>query len=152
MCLWWLFSSTKAPQCHFVHTQNRIFLSWHQLYGSYTVLRVHLNRKPIFLGNTSLYAHEISKNTDNSTSYGTIIACSPSFFFPQRRLLQAAKKANQTGHFIWVGSDSWGSKITPILNQEEMAEGAVTILPKRQSIKGIHDTRPDLTLQKCHND
>uniref|UniRef100_A0AAQ4REC7 G-protein coupled receptors family 3 profile domain-containing protein n=1 Tax=Gasterosteus aculeatus aculeatus TaxID=481459 RepID=A0AAQ4REC7_GASAC len=54
-----------------------------------------------------------------------------------RRLLQAAKKANQTGHFIWVGSDSWGSKISPILNQEEMAEGAVTILPKRQSIKGF---------------
>jgi len=53
-----------------------------------------------------------------------------------RRLLQAAKKANQTGHFIWVGSDSWGSKITPILNQEEMAEGAVTILPKRQAIRG----------------
>ncbi|KAE8292996.1 Metabotropic glutamate receptor 4 [Larimichthys crocea] len=54
-----------------------------------------------------------------------------------RRLLQASKKANQTGHFIWVGSDSWGSKISPILNQEEMAEGAVTILPKRQSIKGF---------------
>ncbi|XP_072223718.1 metabotropic glutamate receptor 4-like isoform X2 [Leuresthes tenuis] len=54
-----------------------------------------------------------------------------------RRLLQAAKKANQTGHFIWVGSDSWGSKISPILNQEEMAEGAVTILPKRQAIKGF---------------
>ncbi|KAM7411523.1 hypothetical protein PAMA_021486 [Pampus argenteus] len=54
-----------------------------------------------------------------------------------RRLLQSAKKANQTGHFIWVGSDSWGSKISPILNQEEMAEGAVTILPKRQSIKGF---------------
>lgn len=58
-------------------------------------------------------------------------------FLFQRRLLQAAKKANQTGHFIWVGSDSWGSKISPILHQEEMAEGAVTILPKRQSIKGI---------------
>nr|XP_029520647.1 metabotropic glutamate receptor 4-like [Oncorhynchus nerka] len=54
-----------------------------------------------------------------------------------RRLLQAAKKDNQTGHFIWVGSDSWGSKISPILNQEEMAEGAVTILPKRQSIRGF---------------
>uniref|UniRef100_A0A1A8K0M8 Glutamate receptor, metabotropic 4 n=4 Tax=Nothobranchius TaxID=28779 RepID=A0A1A8K0M8_NOTKU len=54
-----------------------------------------------------------------------------------RRLLQAAKKANQTGHFIWVGSDSWGSKITPVVQQEEMAEGAVTILPKRQTIKGF---------------
>ncbi|KAF7711611.1 metabotropic glutamate receptor 4-like isoform X1 [Silurus meridionalis] len=54
-----------------------------------------------------------------------------------RRLLQAAKKANKTGHFIWVGSDSWGSKISPVLHQEEMAEGAITILPKRQSIKGF---------------
>ncbi|XP_027858636.1 metabotropic glutamate receptor 4-like isoform X2 [Xiphophorus couchianus] len=54
-----------------------------------------------------------------------------------RRLLHAAKKANQTGHFIWVGSDSWGSKSAPVENQEEVAEGAVTILPKRQSIKGF---------------
>ncbi|XP_013864987.1 metabotropic glutamate receptor 4 [Austrofundulus limnaeus] len=54
-----------------------------------------------------------------------------------RRLLHAAKKANQTGHFIWVGSDSWGSKISPVLQQEEVAEGAVTILPKRQTIKGF---------------
>lgn len=67
--------------------------------------------------------------------------CSPSLSY--RRLLQAAKRANQTGHFIWVGSDSWGSKIAPILNQEEMAEGAVTILPKRQSIKGIHTATPE---------
>ncbi|XP_037539778.1 metabotropic glutamate receptor 4-like [Nematolebias whitei] len=56
---------------------------------------------------------------------------------PTQHLLQAAKRANQTGHFIWVGSDSWGSKIAPILSHEEMAEGAVTILPKRQSIKGF---------------
>lgn len=58
-----------------------------------------------------------------------------------RRLLHAAKKANQTGHFIWVGSDSWGSKISPVVHQEEMAEGAVTILPKRQSIRGTHCRR-----------
>ncbi|XP_048839657.1 metabotropic glutamate receptor 4-like isoform X1 [Brienomyrus brachyistius] len=54
-----------------------------------------------------------------------------------RRLLQAAKRANQTGHFLWVGSDSWGSKIAPVLHLEEMAEGAVTILPKRANIKGF---------------
>lgn len=35
-----------------------------------------------------------------------------------------------------MGSDSWGSKITPILKQEEVAEGAVTILPKRASVEG----------------
>ncbi|KAJ8259609.1 hypothetical protein GJAV_G00171390, partial [Gymnothorax javanicus] len=54
-----------------------------------------------------------------------------------RRLLQAAKKANLTGHFLWVGSDSWGSKISPVLHQEDVAEGAVTILPKRMSIRGF---------------
>lgn len=53
-----------------------------------------------------------------------------------RRVLEAARQANLTGHFLWVGSDSWGSKISPILNLEEVAVGAITILPKRASIDG----------------
>lgn len=53
-----------------------------------------------------------------------------------RRVLQAAKKANLTGHFLFVGSDSWGAKSSPIQDQEDVAEGAVTILPKRASIDG----------------
>ncbi|KAM9666833.1 metabotropic glutamate receptor 4 isoform 5-T5 [Trichechus inunguis] len=52
-----------------------------------------------------------------------------------RRVLVAARKANQTGHFFWMGSDSWGSKIAPVLHLEEVAEGAVTILPKRMSVR-----------------
>ncbi|KPP80164.1 hypothetical protein Z043_100201 [Scleropages formosus] len=51
-----------------------------------------------------------------------------------RRILDAAKRNNQTGHFLWVGSDSWGSKIAPVIQQEKVAEGAVTILPKRASV------------------
>lgn len=51
-------------------------------------------------------------------------------------MLQAAKKANLTGHFLFVGSDSWGAKNSPIQDQEDVAEGAVTILPKRASIDG----------------
>uniref|UniRef100_A0A4W5LTQ1 Glutamate receptor, metabotropic 6b n=1 Tax=Hucho hucho TaxID=62062 RepID=A0A4W5LTQ1_9TELE len=51
-----------------------------------------------------------------------------------RRVLEAAKRANLTGHFLFVGSDSWGAKSSPILDQEDVAEGAVTILPKRASI------------------
>nr|XP_043878418.1 glutamate receptor, metabotropic 8a isoform X1 [Solea senegalensis] len=51
-----------------------------------------------------------------------------------RRVLNAAKRNNQTGHFLWVGSDSWGSKISPVLDQERVAEGAITILPKRASV------------------
>lgn len=53
-----------------------------------------------------------------------------------RRVLQAARKSNLTGHFLFVGSDSWGAKISPIQDQEDVAEGAVTILPKRASIDG----------------
>lgn len=86
--------------------------------------------------------------SDNITLNSAFVHCSLSL--SHRRLLQAAKKANQTGHFIWVGSDSWGSKIAPILNQEEMAEGAVTILPKRQSIKGIRNfTLQNVELKMC---
>uniref|UniRef100_A0A3B5BEJ0 Glutamate metabotropic receptor 8 n=1 Tax=Stegastes partitus TaxID=144197 RepID=A0A3B5BEJ0_9TELE len=51
-----------------------------------------------------------------------------------RRVLDAAKRNNQTGHFLWVGSDSWGSKISPVISQERVAEGAITILPKRASV------------------
>uniref|UniRef100_A0A8C8E0N0 Glutamate receptor, metabotropic 8a n=1 Tax=Oryzias sinensis TaxID=183150 RepID=A0A8C8E0N0_9TELE len=51
-----------------------------------------------------------------------------------RRVLDAAKRNNQTGHFLWVASDSWGSKISPVIGQERVAEGAITILPKRASV------------------
>ncbi|XP_016144605.1 metabotropic glutamate receptor 6-like [Sinocyclocheilus grahami] len=54
-----------------------------------------------------------------------------------KRVLEAAKRANLTGHFLFVGSDSWGAKNSPILNLEDVAEGAVTILPKRASIEGF---------------
>lgn len=35
-----------------------------------------------------------------------------------------------------MGSDSWGSKISPVIGQERVAEGAITILPKRASVDG----------------
>ncbi|KAF4014282.1 hypothetical protein G4228_006710 [Cervus hanglu yarkandensis] len=54
-----------------------------------------------------------------------------------RRVLEAARQANLTGHFLWVGSDSWGAKISPVLNLEDVAVGAITILPKRASIDGF---------------
>lgn len=54
----------------------------------------------------------------------------------RRQVLDAAKRANLTGHFKFVGSDSWGAKSAPILDNEDVAEGAVTILPKRASVEG----------------
>ncbi|XP_067235486.1 glutamate receptor, metabotropic 8b isoform X2 [Chanodichthys erythropterus] len=65
-----------------------------------------------------------------------------------RRVLDAAKRNNQTGHFLWVGSDSWGSKISPVVQQESVAEGAITILPKRASIEGLEKVGRDSTYEQ----
>lgn len=69
--------------------------------------------------------------------------------YSHRRVLEAARKANQTGHFFWMGSDSWGSKIAPVLHLEEVAEGAVTILPKRMSVRG-RPSRPRRRIPRSH--
>ncbi|XP_068763212.1 metabotropic glutamate receptor 7 isoform X2 [Struthio camelus] len=54
-----------------------------------------------------------------------------------KQILAAAKRADQVGHFLWVGSDTWGSKVSPLIQQEDVAEGAITILPKRATIEGF---------------
>lgn len=77
-------------------------------------------------------------------------------FLLNRRVLDAAKRNNQTGHFLWVGSDSWGSKISPVIGQERVAEGAITILPKRASVDGedkiidVHNTEMSAPMQITH--
>ncbi|EPY72396.1 hypothetical protein CB1_043730003 [Camelus ferus] len=53
-----------------------------------------------------------------------------------KQILAAAKRADQVGHFLWVGSDSWGSKINPLHQHEDIAEGAITIQPKRATVEG----------------
>ncbi|XP_024148740.1 metabotropic glutamate receptor 7 [Oryzias melastigma] len=64
-----------------------------------------------------------------------------------RGVLNATKRANRVGHFLWIGSDSWGSKSSPIHQLEDVAVGAVTILPKRSSIKGFDEYFTGLTLE-----
>ncbi|PNJ68005.1 GRM7 isoform 8 [Pongo abelii] len=54
-----------------------------------------------------------------------------------KQILAAAKRADQVGHFLWVGSDSWGSKINPLHQHEDIAEGAITIQPKRATVEGF---------------
>ncbi|OCT85749.1 metabotropic glutamate receptor 7 [Xenopus laevis] len=54
-----------------------------------------------------------------------------------RQVLSAVKRADKVGHFHWVGSDSWGTKTGPISQHEDVAEGAITILPKRATIEGF---------------
>lgn len=56
--------------------------------------------------------------------------------FESRGMLNASKRADQVGHFLWIGSDSWGAKNSPIHQLEDTAVGAITILPKRATING----------------
>ncbi|KAG7259816.1 hypothetical protein CRUP_014574, partial [Coryphaenoides rupestris] len=55
----------------------------------------------------------------------------------ERGILNASKRADQLGHFLWIGSDSWGAKNSPIHQLEDAAVGAVTILPKRATISAF---------------
>lgn len=65
--------------------------------------------------------------------YTYMLSCVPF----HRQILAAAKRADQVGHFLWVGSDSWGSKINPLHQHEDIAEGAITIQPKRATVEGM---------------
>ncbi|KAG7472914.1 hypothetical protein MATL_G00114050 [Megalops atlanticus] len=64
-----------------------------------------------------------------------------------RGVLNATKRANKVGHFLWIGSDSWGAKQSPIHQLEEAAVGAVTILPKRATIEGFDTYFTSRTLE-----
>uniref|UniRef100_A0A8C4YXE5 Glutamate receptor, metabotropic 6b n=1 Tax=Gadus morhua TaxID=8049 RepID=A0A8C4YXE5_GADMO len=76
----------------------------------------------------------INRLMETSNARGVIIFANEDDI---KRVLEASKKANLTGHFVFVGSDSWGAKSSPIQDLEDVAEGAVTILPKRASIDGF---------------
>ncbi|XP_076864107.1 metabotropic glutamate receptor 7 isoform X1 [Brachyhypopomus gauderio] len=54
-----------------------------------------------------------------------------------REILNASKRAERVGHFLWIGSDSWGAKNSPVHGLEDAAVGAITILPKRATIAGF---------------
>uniref|UniRef100_A0A6Q2XPE3 G-protein coupled receptors family 3 profile domain-containing protein n=1 Tax=Esox lucius TaxID=8010 RepID=A0A6Q2XPE3_ESOLU len=64
-----------------------------------------------------------------------------------RGILNASKRADQVGHFLWIGSDSWGAKNSPVFQLEDAAVGAVTILPKRATIRGFNTYFTSRTLE-----
>ncbi|XP_047741499.1 metabotropic glutamate receptor 8, partial [Hyalella azteca] len=70
-----------------------------------------------------------------------------------RKVIAAVTKAGKIGHFLWIGSDSWGAKSYPVKEQEVAAEGAITILPKRTALKGfdeyLQNLKPRFKKKKC---
>lgn len=72
-----------------------------------------------------------------------------------RKLLAATIRANMTNHFLYVASDSWGAKNYPVKGQERAAEGAITILPRRNNILGerailyVFGLRSETSFRRC---
>jgi len=53
-----------------------------------------------------------------------------------RKLLKASIRANKTGYFYWIASDSWGAKSYPVREQEFAAVNSITVLPHRKESVG----------------
>ena len=53
-----------------------------------------------------------------------------------KKLLRASIRANKTGHFYWIASDSWGAKSYPVRDQEFAAVNTITVLPHRKESAG----------------
>lgn len=56
-----------------------------------------------------------------------------------RKILRIVKNLNYTGHFLWIASDSWGTKKESIESNDEAAEGAITFSPKSYEIKEFNE-------------
>ncbi|XP_053824112.1 metabotropic glutamate receptor 6-like isoform X3 [Vidua chalybeata] len=82
------------------------------------------------------FAKVIGRLMETSTARGVVLFANEDDI---RRVLEAATLANLSGHFSWVGSDSWGAKMAPVQGLEEAAHGAITILPKRASVPGFDE-------------
>ncbi|XP_030330365.1 metabotropic glutamate receptor 6-like [Strigops habroptila] len=78
----------------------------------------------------------IGRLMETSTARGVVLFANEDDI---RRVLEATARANLSGHFSWVGSDSWGAKLGPVQGLEPAADGAITILPKRASVPGFDE-------------
>ncbi|XP_075470150.1 metabotropic glutamate receptor 4 isoform X4 [Ascaphus truei] len=130
----WTYVSTLASEGSYGESGVEAFIQKSREDGSVCVAQsVKIPREP----KAGEFDKIIRRLLETSNARAVIIFASEDDI---RRVLAAARRANQTRHFMWVGSDSWGSKISPVLQQEEVAEGAVTILPRRASVRGIAGT------------
>ncbi|TRY66534.1 hypothetical protein DNTS_015914 [Danionella cerebrum] len=127
----WNYVSTLASEGNYGESGVDAFLQISREAGGLCIAQsIKIPREP----RPGEFDKIIKRLMETSNARGVIIFANEDDI---KRVLEAAKRANLTGHFLFVGSDSWGAKISPILNQEDVAEGAVTILPKRASIDGF---------------
>ncbi|KAH3880646.1 hypothetical protein DPMN_004567 [Dreissena polymorpha] len=69
-----------------------------------------------------------------------------------RKLLSTLRRMNRTSELTLLASDSWGAKIHPVYGQEVLAEGTVSLLPKRRVIEEFDAYFLDLDLSHDQRD
>lgn len=70
------------------------------------------------------------------TTKGVVLFCSDN---DVKQLLAATARAKAAGKFSWVGSDFWGTRRSPVENNEKEAEGAITVSLKSFQIPKFKD-------------
>ncbi|XP_053280818.1 glutamate receptor, metabotropic 6a [Pleuronectes platessa] len=129
--LGWNYVSTLASEGNYGESGVDAFMQISREAGGVCIAQsVKIPREPT----AGEFDKIIRRLMETSNARGVIIFANEDDI---KRVLEAAKRANLTGHFLFVGSDSWGAKSSAITELEDVAEGAVTILPKRVSIDGF---------------
>ncbi|CAK6977998.1 glutamate receptor%2C metabotropic 6a isoform X1 [Scomber scombrus] len=127
----WNYVSTLASEGNYGESGVDAFMQISREAGGVCIAQsVKIPREP----SDGEFDKIIKRLMETSNARGVIIFANEDDI---KRVLEAAQRANLTGHFLFVGSDSWGAKSSPIADLEEVAEGAVTILPKRACIDGF---------------
>ncbi|XP_061540640.1 glutamate receptor, metabotropic 6a isoform X5 [Phycodurus eques] len=126
--LGWNYVSTLASEGNYGESGVDAFMQISREAGGVCIAQsVKIPREPT----DGEFDKIINRLMETSNARGVIIFANEDDI---KQVLEAAKRANLTGHFLFVGSDSWGAKSSPVVELEDVAEGAVTILPKRASI------------------
>ncbi|XP_042191252.1 metabotropic glutamate receptor 8-like isoform X2 [Callorhinchus milii] len=129
--LGWNYVSTLASEGNYGESGVEAFIQISRETGGVCIAQsLKIPREP----RPSEFDKIISRLLEMPNARGVIIFANEDDI---KRVLEAARRSVRIGHFLWVGSDSWGAKVAPVYQHEQMAEGAVTILPKRASIEGF---------------
>nr|XP_021404287.2 metabotropic glutamate receptor 6 [Lonchura striata domestica] len=128
--LGWSYVSTLASEGNYGESGVEAFVQSSREAGGLCIAQsIKIPREP----KPGEFAKVIGRLMETSTARGVVLFANEDDI---RRVLEAATLANLSGHFSWVGSDSWGAKMAPVQGLEEAAHGAITILPKRASVPG----------------
>ncbi|NWW78478.1 GRM6 protein, partial [Climacteris rufus] len=131
--LGWSYVSTLASEGNYGESGVEAFVHSSREAGGLCIAQsIKIPREP----KPGEFAKVIRRLMETSTARGVVLFANEDDI---RRVLEAATLANLSGHFSWVGSDSWGAKMAPVQGLEEAAHGAITILPKRASVPGFDE-------------